>query len=58
MNIVLQEKKEKDVKIEINNPIYDVEGRYLAIGENNGQRLYLISEDHVIWEKKCRWKSR
>lgn len=44
-------KKEKDVKIEINNPIYDVEGRYLAIGENNGQRLYLISEDHVIWEK-------
>ena len=44
-------KKEKDVKIEINNPIYDVEGRYLAIGENNGQRLYLISEDHIIWEK-------
>ena len=44
-------KKEKDVKIEINNPIYDVEGKYLAIGENNGQRLYLISEDHVIWEK-------
>lgn len=44
-------KKEKDVKIEINNPIYDVEGRYLTIGENNGQRLYLISEDHVVWEK-------
>ena len=44
-------KKEEEVKIEINNPIYDVEGKYLIIGESNGQKLYLISEDHVIWEK-------
>ena len=44
-------KKEKDVKIEINNPIYDVEGKYLVIGENGSQKLYLISDDHIIWEK-------
>lgn len=44
-------KKEKDVKIEINNPIYDTEGKYLVIGENGSQKLYLITEDHIIWEK-------
>ena len=44
-------KKEKEVKIEINNPIYDTENKYLVIGEKNSQKLYLISEDHIIWEK-------
>lgn len=44
-------KKEKEVKIEINNPIYDVEGKYLVIGENGSQKLCLISDDHIIWEK-------
>lgn len=44
-------KKEKEVKIEINNPIYDTENKYLIIGEKDNQKLYLISEDHIIWEK-------
>ena len=44
-------KQEKEVKVEISNPIYDVEGRYLVIGEKNNQKLYLISEDHIVWEK-------
>lgn len=44
-------KKEKEVKIEINNPIYDVNGKYLVIAENSSQKIYLISDDHVIWEK-------
>ena len=44
-------KKEKEVKIEINNPIYDVEGKYLVIGENGSQKLCLISDDHIIWKK-------
>lgn len=44
-------KKQKEVKIEINNPIYDVDNKYLVIGEKDNQKLYLISEDHVIWEK-------
>lgn len=26
-------------------------GKYLVIAENNSQKIYLISEDHVIWEK-------
>lgn len=44
-------KKENEVKIEIGNPIYAVEGRYLAIGEKNNQKLYLVAGEHVIWEK-------
>ena len=44
-------KQEKEVKVEISNPIYDVESRYLVIGEKNNQKLYLISEDHIVWEK-------
>lgn len=44
-------KKEQEVKIEINNPIYDVNGRYLLIGEKDSQKLYLISGSHVVWEK-------
>ena len=44
-------KKEKEVKIEISNPIYDVENNYLVIGEKNNQKLYLINGDHIVWEK-------
>ena len=44
-------RKEQEVKIEINNPVYDVNGRYLVIGEKDNQKLYLISGSNVIWEK-------
>ena len=44
-------KKEQEVKIEINNPIYDVNGRYLVIGEKESQKLYLISGSNIVWEK-------
>ena len=44
-------KKEQEVKIEINNPVYDVNGRYLVIGEKDNQKLYLISGSNVVWEK-------
>ncbi len=44
-------KKEQEVKIEINNPVYDVNGRYLVIGEKGSQKLYLISGTQIIWEK-------
>ncbi len=45
-------KKEKDVKLEINNPIYNVNGKYLVIAEKNSQKIYLISDNRIIWEKK------
>lgn len=44
-------KMEKEVKIEISNPIYDVEEKYLVIGEKNNQKLYLLNGEHIVWEK-------
>ena len=44
-------KKEKEVKVEISNPIYDAENNYLVIGEKNNQKLYLINGEHIVWEK-------
>lgn len=44
-------KKEQEVKVEINNPVYDTNGRYLVIGEKDSQKLYLISGSHIVWEK-------
>lgn len=44
-------KKEQEVKIEINNPIYNINSRYLVIGEKGSQKLYLISGTNIIWEK-------
>lgn len=44
-------KREQEVRVEINNPVYDVEGRYLVIGEKDSQKLYLISGSHIVWEK-------
>lgn len=43
-------KKEKQLKIEISNPIYDVNGKYMVIGEKNNQKIYLINGDHIVWE--------
>lgn len=44
-------KKEQEVKVEINNPIYNTNGKYLVIGEENRQKLYLISGSNIVWEK-------
>ena len=43
-------KQEKQVKIEITNPIYDINGKYLVIGEKNNQKIYLLNGDHIVWE--------
>lgn len=45
-------KKEQEVKIEINQPVYESNGRYLAIGEKNSKKLYLLSGMNIIWEKQ------
>ncbi|MBR1802694.1 MAG: hypothetical protein IJ777_01815 [Clostridia bacterium] len=44
--------KEQEVKIEIHNPIYETNGRYLVIGEKNSQKLYLLSGMNIAWEKE------
>ena len=43
-------KEEKSITIEITNPIFNSNNRYLAIGEKKGQKLYLIEDKDIIWE--------
>ncbi len=44
-------KKESEIKIEISEPIYASDGKYLMIAEKNKQRIYLINNNGIIWQK-------
>lgn len=45
-------KQESSIDLEITNPIFSSNNRYLAIGEEKGQKLYVIEDKSIIWEKK------
>lgn len=42
--------KEKELDIQISNPIYSSDNRFLAIAENKGQKIYSISDKDISWE--------
>lgn len=42
-------KKESENTVEINQPIYDSNNRFMVIAEKNGSKLYLISGTNVLW---------
>lgn len=44
--------KEYELTVKIANPIVDINNRFLLIAEENGQKIYLISGDNIIWEKE------
>lgn len=41
-----------EIKLEINNPVYCVNNRYLAISEKNSSKIYLILDSKIVWEKE------
>ena len=45
-------KQEGELLVEITNPIVDSNNRFLLIAEQNKQKIYLISEKNIVWEKK------
>lgn len=45
-------REEKTLKVEITTPIFNSSGRYLAIGETKGQKLYLMTNQDIAWEKE------
>lgn len=49
-------KMESEINIEINNPIYDYEDRYLVIGQKNDSKAYLIKDSKIVWEKELEGK--
>lgn len=44
-------KMESEINVEINNPIYDFDDKYLIIGQRGGNKAYLIRDSKIIWKK-------
>ena len=42
--------EEKTLDIQITNPVFSSENRFLAIGELGGQKVYLIEDKDISWE--------
>lgn len=45
-------KQEYELNVEIANPIVDTNNRFLLIAEEGKQRIYLISGNNIVWDKK------
>lgn len=43
-------KKEYEQEISISDAIYSSNNRFLGIAQKNGQNLYLISEQNILWQ--------
>lgn len=41
-----------EIKLEISNPVYNVNNKYLAISEKNSASVYLISDSKILWQKE------
>lgn len=42
--------QEKTLDLQISNPIWGSANRFLAIAENKGKKVYLISDKNIAWE--------
>ena len=42
--------KEKELEIQISNPIFNSESRFLVIAEKKGNKLYSIEDKEISWE--------
>ena len=43
-------KEEKELNLEITNPLFSSKNRFLAVAENNGKKVYLIEGTEIKWE--------
>lgn len=44
--------KVTEIDMQISNPIFCANGEYLAVAENGGQKIYLVSDTSIVWENK------
>lgn len=44
--------KEYELTVKLTNPIVDINNRFLLIAEENGQKIYLISGNNILWKKE------
>ena len=49
-------KKEQSLTLEITKPIFNSNNRHLVIAEEKGQKIYLITDKNIVWEKKIEGK--
>ena len=42
--------EEKDLEMQISNPLFDSANRFLAVAESKGKKLYLIADKDISWE--------
>lgn len=45
-------KQEFELKVEIANPMFDQNNRFLLIAEKDKKKIYLIESDHIVWENE------
>lgn len=45
-------KQEFELKVEIANPIFEQNNRFLLIAEKDKKKIYLIEGDHIVWENE------
>lgn len=43
-------KKEHSLAVEISNPIFDSNDKYLVIAEKNGQKIYVVADNNILWQ--------
>ena len=41
-----------EIKLEVSNPIYNVNNRYLVIAEKGSSKFYLVADNKIAWEKE------
>ena len=44
--------KEKELEIQISTPMFDSANRFLAIAEQKGQKVYLVTDKEISWDKE------
>ena len=44
--------QEHILDVEISNPIFEANNNYLCIAEKGGQKIYLISNKNIVWQKE------
>lgn len=44
--------KDKELEMNITNPIFSSSNRFLAVGEKSGQKLYVVEDEKISWEKE------
>ena len=49
-------REETALDVEISTPIFEANNEYLGVAEKNGQKLYLVNNKNIVWQKEIEGK--